>query len=141
MKNEELIKQIAKNSRKIVEEAGANNVTTEDEVEHIVVNLLTNDLEEIKKEAISKADERLFLEYHSRGYSLHRDDVKKRFDADLALINDTGADYGALSCCVMDGFGEDTWTDVRAAVRQGIIDSWGPEILDDAETRSNCKHF
>lgn len=133
MNNEELIKQIAKNSRKIVWEADAKNITTEDEVEQIVVDLLTNDIEEIKREAISKAETQLFLEYHSRGYSLHRDDVKKRFKADLSLIKDDGADYGALSCCVLDGFGEDTWVDVKASVKQGIIDSWGPEILLAAE--------
>lgn len=135
MNNEELIKQIAKNSRHIVEEADAQNVTTEDEVEQIVINLLSDRvaLKYISAMAIEKADDLLFEQYHSRGYSFHREKVAKLFKADLSLLTEDGADYGPLSCCVLDGFGEDTWKDVESAVEKGLIDNWGHTILSYAE--------
>jgi len=133
MSNEEIIKKIAKESRSIVSEAGAQKLTTEDEVESIVTGLLSDEksLAEISKDALSKADELLFNTYHGwRNYS-YREAVKAHFSASLELLVHDATDYGPLSCLVLDG-PEDSYPDVKSAVRAGLVDNWGGAILDDA---------
>lgn len=134
MNNEELIKQIAKNSRNIVKEADAQNITTEDEVEQIVIDLLSNPetLKEIEHDAKFYAETRMYNQYHSRRYYSYREDVRKLMKPDLNQLAE-GADYGMLECCVLDGLGEDTCPDVKTAVKKGLVDAWSCVILSDAE--------
>ena len=141
MNNEELVKQIAKNSRKIVDEADAQNLTTEDEVEQIVIDLLSNPetLKEIEHDAKFYAETRMYDQYHSRRYYSYREDVRKLMKPDLNQISD-GADYGMLECCVLDGLGEDTCPDVKTAVKKGLVDAWGCGILSDAEDEYSRIH-
>lgn len=106
MTNEELIKKIAKASRNIVVEADAQGVTTGDEVEAIVFDLLTDksSLESIKRDAKAEAEELC---------------SKKISEAPaLEQLADYGADYGPLYR-VLDGY-----STVKEAVRQGLVDNW-----------------
>lgn len=138
MNNEEIIKQIAKNSRHIVEEADAQNITTEDEVEKIVIDLLSNPetLKEIKTEALSNAQETLYNMYHSRTDYNYREEVYKLMDPELKQIVEYGADYGPLNCLVLDNY----YPDVKTAVKKGIIDNWGHAILDVAQEEYDHIH-
>lgn len=138
MANEEIINKIAQASRAIVSEADAQKLTTEDEVESIVTELLSDEksLEELKNDALSKADELLFNTYHGWSYYSYREAVKEHFSASLELLVDDGADYGPLSCLVFDG-PEDSYPDVKSAVRAGLVDNWGGKILDAAEDKTD----
>lgn len=138
MANEEIIKKIAKASRSIVSEADAQKLTTEDEVESIVTELLSDEksLEGIRKDALSIADGRLFDMYRGYRYYSYREAVKKNFNASLELLVEYGADYGPLSCLVLDG-PEDSYPDVKSAVRAGVVDMWCGAIIDAAEDKTN----
>ena len=130
MNKEELINQIARVSCSIVADADAQDLTTEDEVETIVKEFLSDEesLEELKKDAIDKADELLFLRVRN---TVLRNKIKKNFDARLDILADEGADYGPLCCFVIDG--TLAYPNVKAAVRAGLVDNWGSKILSDAE--------
>lgn len=130
------ISQIAKASRRIVEEADAQKITTEDEVEALIVELLSDPktLGEIKREALFVANDRAYNTYRGYIYYDYRKSLEAQFDPKLELLAD-GIDYGPLNCLVEDG--NEAYPNVKAAVKQGIIDDWGMAILAAAENAVN----
>jgi len=136
------LEKIAKASRSIVKDADAQNVTTEDKVEAIVIRLLSDEktLAEIKADALSKAEELLSNQYYSYKYSIYRDEVKKRFKANLSQLTEDGANFGPLSCFVLDG-PKISYNSVEDAVKAGLVNNWGLVILSEAENKylEDCK--
>lgn len=127
------ISQIAKASRSIVEEADAQKITTEDEVEAIVIELLSDPatLEKIKREALFVANDRAYNTYRGYIYYDYRKSLEAHFAPELELLAKDGIDYGPLNCFVESG--NDAYPDIKAAIKKCIIDGWGPAILDAAE--------
>lgn len=143
MNNEELIKQIAKNSRKIVDEADAQKITTEDEVEQIVIDLLTrkDTFTEIVKEANSYAQYLNNL-YNKRVYcksDYERIIIHAQVDPDLSILVEDAADYGPLDCLATDG-PDEIYPDVKTAVKCGLIENFGNAILNAAEKEYKRLH-
>lgn len=131
------IAQIAKASRGIVAEADAQKITTEDEVEALVVELLSDPatLEKIKSDALFRANETAYNTYRGYRYYDYRESLEAHFSPKLELLAEEGIDYGPLSCFVEVGC--EAYPDIKEAIKHGIIDSWGGCILSAAEKAVN----
>lgn len=129
------IKNIARASRSIVRDADAQGITTEDEVEGIVTELLFNDesRSSIVRDALSRAREILYLRFRRRGGDSYSDGLEALFNARLELLVDVGADWAPLNCFVCDG--QEAYENVKEAVRAGLVDNFALEILGDAQEK------
>lgn len=129
------IKNIARASRSIVRDGDAQGITTEDEVERIVTELLFKEESRarIKMDALDRADEILYLRFHRYGDDTYRNKVKALFNARLELLVDVGADWEPLNCFVCDG--QEAYENVKEAVRAGLVDNFALEIIGDAQEK------
>lgn len=133
----ETIKKIARISRSIVRDADAQNVTTEDEVENIVTELLSNNESRaiITWEALERADDILYIRFRRYGEDAYRyrNKLKELFNPRLEMLVDVGADWAPLNCFVCDG--QDAYENVKEAVRTGLVENFALRIIGDAHDK------
>lgn len=129
------IKKIARISRSIVRDADAQNVTTEDEVENIVTEVLSNNESRaiITRDALDRADEILYLRFRRYCDDTYRNKLKVMFNPRLELLVDVGADWAPLNCFVCDG--QDAFENVKEAVRTGLVENFALQIIGDAQDK------
>lgn len=139
MTTEETINNIARASRYIVRDAGAQKLTTEDEVEANVTEFLTDkeSLARLKREALGKAEETVNRRLHRDLGNPYLDKLKEGFNARLELLVDKGADWGPLYCFVCDG--QEYCKTVKDAVWNGLVDRFALEIIGDAQDKANSE--
>lgn len=136
MNREEIIMKIAKNSRGIA----VANLITEDEVENVVIDLLSNPetFKEIERDALIEAKKAIYNS--SKGEDVL--EMEKLIKVNLSQflykgISDNqyivhGAGYGPLE--ELSECGPSLlYPDAKAAIKKGLIDTWGDNIFQEAE--------
>ena len=128
MTRQETIEAIAqKSAASIIEEAGAQNITTTQEVHDLIVKLLSDEktYEDIEKGARLEANTRLYPVYKWR-----TNEILSTKDMTFDMLLEGGLDYGALQCLVGDG---EEFGDLEEAIKSCIEDGWGASYAEAAE--------
>lgn len=125
MTRQETIEAIAQKSAAcIIEEAGAQNITTTQEVHDLIVKLLCDEktYEDIEKGARLEANERLYPIYRGR-----TNEILRTKDMTFDMLLEGGLDYGAL-----EGFVDGDYS-LEEAIKKCIVDGWGAAYAEAAE--------
>lgn len=140
MNNEEIIMKIAKNSRGIEVAADAENLITGDEVEKVVIDLLSDPetFKEIERDALIEAKKTLYNSCKGEDVLAMEKLMKVNLSQFLYKgISDNqyivhGAGYGPLE--ELSECGPSLlYPDAKTAIKQGLIETWGDNIYQEAE--------
>ena len=140
MNNEEIIMKIAKNSRGIEVAANAENLITGDEVEKVVIDLLSDPetFKEIERDALIEAKKALYNSCKGEDVVA----IEKLMKVNLCQFLYEGISenqyiqHGA-DCCPLTELSDcgpsDFCPDAKTAIKQGLIETWGDNIFREAE--------
>lgn len=140
MNNEEIIMKIAKNSRGIEVAADAENLITGDEVEKVVIDLLSDPetFKEIERDALIEAKKAIYNSFKGEDVVTMEKLIKVNLCQFLyeGISENQYIVHGAacgplteLSDCGPTYF----CPDAKTAIKQGLIETWGDNIFREAE--------
>ncbi len=140
MNNEEIIMKIAKNSRGIEVASDTENLITGDEVEKVVIDLLSypDTFKEIERDAWIEAKKTLYNSYGGEDVLA----IEKLMKVNLCQFLYEGISenqyiqHGA-DCCSLTELSDcgptDFCPDAKTAIKQGLIKTWSDNIFHEAE--------